>query len=288
MRGMWRFIVASLGAALLFCGALTAESVAQSVRNDAVDVAESASSSGKAQVLQPGVSKPTSPILAGASTVPLVGTSKVSPVRKRPYAGIDSTAELESRHVLVRFAASVDSAAQIQALSGVNGAKIVRKYTLVPGLALVEIPATQGVNAALEAINQSQQVLYAEPNYVRHLQATPNDPRFGDLWGLYNIGQSGGTKDDDIDATEAWDRVNDASDIIVADVDSGMDYTHPDLAGNRWVNPGEIPGNGIDDDGNGYVDDVYGYDAINGDGDPMDDHGHGSHTAGTIGALGNN
>jgi subtilisin family serine protease len=278
-----------MGVALIFCWSLAAENTVQPVRDGAAEVVEGASSSATAVALKSGVSKPTSQILAGVSaTVPADTTPQVVSVSKRTYAGIDSTAELESRHVLVRFAASADSTAQVQALSAVSGATIVRKYTLVPGLALVEIPATQGVNEALEAINQSQQVLYAEPNYVRHLQATPNDPRFGDLWGLYNIGQSGGTADDDIDATEAWDRVNDASGIIVADVDTGMDYTHPDLAGNRWVNKGEIPGNGIDDDGNGYVDDVYGYDAINGDGDPMDDHGHGSHTAGTIGALGNN
>ncbi len=289
MRGIWRFISASMGVALLFCWSLAAENAPQPARNDAAEVVNpQESSSGTALALTPGVSKPTSQILADVSSSVASSVSSVSPARKRPYAGIDSRAELEPRHVLVRFAETADTAAQTQALSAVNGAKIARKFKLVPGLALVEIPATQGVDEALAAINQSQQVLYAEPNYVRHLHATPNDPQFGDLWGLENIGQGGGTVDDDIDATEAWDRFTGSPDLIVGVVDTGMDYTHPDLAGNRWVNTGEIPGNGIDDDGNGYVDDIYGYDSVNGDGDPMDDHGHGSHTAGTIGAIGNN
>ena len=76
--------------------------------------------------------------------------------------------------------------------------------------------------------------------------------------------------------------------VVVASIDTGVDYTHEDLAANMWVNPGEIPGDGIDNDGNGYVDDVYGIDAANGDSDPMDDNGHGTHTSGTIGAVGNN
>ena len=76
--------------------------------------------------------------------------------------------------------------------------------------------------------------------------------------------------------------------VIVANIDTGVDYTHPDLAANMWRNPVEIPGNGIDDDGNGYVDDVYGIDTANHDSDPMDDQGHGTHTAGTIAAVGNN
>jgi hypothetical protein len=116
----------------------------------------------------------------------------------------------------------------------------------------------------------------------------PNDPRFSDLYGLHNTGQGGGTADADIDATEAWQISTGSRDVIVGVVDSGIDYTHPDLAANIWVNPGEIAGNGIDDDGNGFVDDVHGYDFVNDDGDPFDDNGHGTHCAGTIGGVGNN
>ena len=118
--------------------------------------------------------------------------------------------------------------------------------------------------------------------------STPDDPRYGDLYGLHNTGQSGGTNDADIDAPEAWQVSTGSRDIIVGVVDTGIDYNHPDLVANMWVNPGEIAGNGIDDDGNGFVDDVHGYDFVNDDGDPFDDQGHGTHCAGTIGGVGNN
>jgi hypothetical protein len=113
-------------------------------------------------------------------------------------------------------------------------------------------------------------------------------PRFGELWGLENFAQTGGTNDADIDAAGAWDVNTGSGSLIVAVIDTGVDYTHPDLAANIWTNAGEIPGDGIDNDGNGYIDDVHGYDFFNRDGDPRDDHGHGTHVAGTIGAVGNN
>jgi subtilisin family serine protease len=87
---------------------------------------------------------------------------------------------------------------------------------------------------------------------------------------------------------EAWNIATDASNTVIAVIDTGVDYTHPDLAGNMWVNPGELAGNDIDDDGNGYIDDIYGIDTINNDSDPMDDGYHGIHVAGTIGGTGNN
>jgi len=97
-----------------------------------------------------------------------------------------------------------------------------------------------------------------------------------------------GTPDCDIDAPEAWDIHTGSSDVIVAVVDTGVDYNHRDLQANMWVNSGEIPDNGVDDDGNGYVDDIYGYDFINKDSDPIDDRGHGTHCSGTIAAEGDN
>jgi len=117
---------------------------------------------------------------------------------------------------------------------------------------------------------------YMEPNYIIRLDKTPNDPDFDQLWGL-----------DKISATAAWD-IRTESNVIIAVIDSGVDYTHPDIAANMWVNHGEIPNNGIDDDGNGYIDDVYGYDFGDNNSEPLDDYGHGTHCAGTIAAVGNN
>ncbi len=155
-------------------------------------------------------------------------------------------------------------------------------------LAKISLDKSVSVEAALELLRKDSTVQYAEPNYIRHISATPNDPRFNELYGLHNTGQTGGTADADIDATEAWDNSVGSNEIVIAVIDTGIDYTHPDLAANMWVNPGEIAGNAIDDDNNGVIDDVHGFNAITGSGDPMDDNDHGSHCAGTIGAVGSN
>ena len=131
-------------------------------------------------------------------------------------------------------------------------------------------------------------VAYWEPDAPLGLTALPDDVDFHELWGLNNTGQSGGRADADIDGPEAWDLTTGSRSVVIGVMDTGTDYTHPDLAANIWTNPGEVPDNGIDDDGNGFVDDVHGYDFVNGDGDPIDDNGHGTHVAGTIAAVGNN
>jgi subtilisin family serine protease len=119
------------------------------------------------------------------------------------------------------------------------------------------------------------------PNYLVHTSSvTPNDSMFQELWGLR--GQNG------IDATRAWSITTGGDDIVVAVVDTGIDYNHPDLRENVWVNPREIPGNSLDDDGNGYIDDIHGINAATNSGDPMDDNNHGTHVSGTIAASGNN
>jgi len=129
-----------------------------------------------------------------------------------------------------------------------------------------------------------------EPDYLYYPSGLADDPFFSDgsLWGLRNQGQAGGKEGADIRAVEAWDLRNDASEVVVAVIDTGLRMTHEDIAANLWTNPAEIPGNGIDDDGNGVVDDVHGFDAIDGGGEPSDEDGHGTHVAGTIGAAGNN
>ena len=123
------------------------------------------------------------------------------------------------------------------------------------------------------------------PNIVKHLDRTlPDDPQFADQWCHRNPN----TTTADMGSPRAWDTTTGAQSVVVALIDSGVDYTHPDLAANIWTNPGEIAGNGIDDDGNGYVDDIHGIDSGNQDCDPMDYDGHGTHVAGIMGAVGDN
>lgn len=141
---------------------------------------------------------------------------------------------------------------------------------------------------ALKKIQGHPAVLYAEPDYVVSIGGIPDDSRFSELWGMHNTGQTGGVNDADIDAPEAWEISTGTKDVVVGVIDTGVDHSHADLTDNMWVNPGEIAGDGVDNDGNGYVDDIYGINAITGAGDPMDDQGHGTHVAGTIGAKGNN
>lgn len=178
----------------------------------------------------------------------------------------------------------LSSAAQT-ALASING-RIDRTFAT---LGVVRIKTTLSPGDAIEKLYRSGTVIYAEPDYqIKLNQTIPNDSQFSDLWGLDNSGQTGGTPDADIDAPEAWKTRTNANPTIVGVVDSGVDYTHEDLAANMWTNPKEIPGNGIDDDGNGYIDDIYGIDTHNDDSDPMDDNSHGTHCSGTIGAKGNN
>ncbi len=141
----------------------------------------------------------------------------------------------------------------------------------------------------LKGIRGHPDVEYVEPNFAVHgAQAFPNDLDFSRQWGMHNTGQTGGTPDADADAPEAWTLGTGSAQTVVAIIDSGIAYDHPDLASNTWVNSGEIEENGLDDDGNGFVDDRYGYDFANNDPSPLDDLSHGTHVAGSAGAIGNN
>ena len=125
---------------------------------------------------------------------------------------------------------------------------------------------------------------YAEPNWYVEADLRPAEAYRGEQWNMHNVAQFGGVVDADIDMLEVWDNPPEVSEVVVAVIDTGIDYTHPDLDGVVWTNPGETPDDEIDNDGNGFVDDYYGWDFYNNDNDPMDDHNHGSHCAGVIAA----
>jgi thermitase len=149
-----------------------------------------------------------------------------------------------------------------------------------PSLNLEEVVLRPGkpVGEALREYEADEHVEYAEPDYIVQALATPNDPHYFHLWALGKI-----------NAPTAWKTSTGSNQVVVAVIDSGVDYTHPDLAANVFVNPFEANGTpGVDDDGNGVVDDLHGYNAAANTGDPWDDNGHGTHVAGTIGGVGNN
>ncbi len=198
----------------------------------------------------------------------LVGTERGKNGKSKGYVADE---------LLVRFSPKSKGKQRAKAekndiLASIGAGNIKRSYHLVPGLTVVKLPGGLSVENALKRFKGKGEILYAEPNYELYALAIPNDPNFSDQWGMHNTGQTGGTSDADIDAPEAWDIENDANEIIVAVIDTGVDYNHPDLVANMWT------------DANG----CYGYDYVNDDNDPMDDHFHGTHCAGIIGAVGNN
>jgi subtilisin family serine protease len=170
---------------------------------------------------------------------------------------------------------------------------------------VVRVPATTSIEAAIRGYERDPRVLFAEQNRVVVPFDTPTDPMFADQWSLNNTGQShrisdlglsptvtgSGTADADVDGVEAWDVTTGGSGPVIAVIDTGVDIDHPDLVNSLWVSPGEIAGNGMDDDGNGFIDDVHGWDFQNDDGDPSPpstlDGSHGTHVAGIIAAARN-
>lgn len=181
---------------------------------------------------------------------------------------------------------------------------------------VLKVGEDKSMASVLATLNQNPDIEYAEPNFIYRIDpikgdkvvskkllkspftdftaATPDDPSFGQLWGLRNTGSNepqggAGVEGADVNALKAWDLTKGSKAVKIAVIDTGVDYNHPDLKDNIWTNEAEANGKpGVDDDGNGFIDDIHGYDFANNDANPMDGHGHGTHCSGTIGAVHNN
>ncbi len=196
----------------------------------------------------------------------------------------------KERELLVKFKSGTVTTSSVRAHQAV-GASFEKRFTLVPGLEHVKLPQELSVRDAIVQYMSDPDVEYAEPNYLlRPASRRPDDTYFGQQWSLENLGAfANGTPGADIQATDAWEIHTGDTGMIIAVLDTGIQYNHPDLVGNIWTNSGETScTDGVDNDGNGYTDDCSGYDFLNNDNDPMDDIGHGTHVAGTVGAWGNN
>ncbi|MBA2726016.1 MAG: S8 family serine peptidase, partial [Actinobacteria bacterium] len=195
--------------------------------------------------------------------------------------------------LLVGFKPSASRAARREALDEIGGR--ILHGTDLPDIELVDLGAHKNIEKAQAKLEKQGAVGYAEPNHIYSASASfPSDKSFPNQWAFDNTGQtigsSTGTSDADIDAPEAWDSST-GGEVTVAVIDSGVAFDHPDLSTNLWSNPGEAGAkatNGIDDDNNGFVDDNLGWDFVQNDNRPLDQNGHGTHVAGTIGAQGNN
>jgi len=177
--------------------------------------------------------------------------------------------------LLVKFKSGTASAAA-RLVNAEIGASLLEEFPDL-GWQRVKLPADLSVTRAITDYKKFADIEEAQPNFYYHLTLAPNDTRYAELYGMAKIS-----------APAAWDLTTGNAATVVAIIDTGVNYNHQDLAANMWTNAGETNNNGADDDGNGFVDDYYGYDFFYNDSDPLDQNGHGTHTAGTVGAVGNN
>ncbi|HYX67828.1 MAG TPA: S8 family serine peptidase, partial [Terriglobales bacterium] len=223
-------------------------------------------------------------LAAGQRTLPAV------PGKTAPRAGLQQPAPSGPKYrpdsLLVLFRKGVTSQSMASAHAAV-GASVVRAYRIVPGLQRVQLPKGTNLASALRAYRHNPAVQYAEPDYRVQITAPLSDPLFGQQWDMSNIGQVvggvAGTPHADIDALDAWSITTGSSSVYVGVIDTGVDYNHPDLTANMWTAAFSFTDGGITCPANSR-----GLNPVYGSCDPMDDYGHGTHVAGTIGASGSN
>ena len=193
-----------------------------------------------------------------------------------------------NREILVSYTHNLQ-AANLKRTYLFNNMKLLKNFKSV-NIDLIKVPESMSVENALSMLNTDSNVIFAEPNYLRYAEINiPNDTYFENLWGLHNINQYlNSISGADINALEAWNYTTGNNDIIIAIIDSGVDINHPDLKTNIWVNRNETPGNNIDDDNNGFTDDINGWNFIQKSNDLTDIFNHGTFIAGVIGGSGNN
>jgi subtilisin family serine protease len=223
-------------------------------------------------------------VTAGLAALLLCGPAGAAPLTgaapDRPGTR-GTAARWVPRQALVSFRADVSlSAVRRLAIQNAGRVAAILPPTAGRGRAAVVHSATLSTDELIEALGADPRVVRVEPDYLMHLDATPDDPDLPMLWGMLRIRAPG-----------AWDLTAGSPSAVLASIDTGVDYTHPDLAANMWRNPGEIAGNGLDDDGNGYIDDIHGMASapdVTDPADPMDVQGHGTHTAGIMAGVGDN
>ena len=234
-------------------------------------------------------------------TCPYAGANETEPEiaydeNGMPYIVGEVIVKYTSNVAALRMASSLEESQTMEMLSFSVEEDL---SDIVPGMQFASVDTEIPLDTVIAALESSPFVEYVEPNYYIALtlpeepvpvdedaisalseymmERLSNDPLYSSQWGLTKI-----------NADKAWDTTTGKRDIVIAVIDTGVDYKHPDLAANIWVNPRETLNSNKDNDGNGYAGDYYGYDFINNKADPMDDNGHGTHVAGIIGAVGNN
>lgn len=239
--------------------------------------------------------------------LPSVAKSSVSKDKKSIWTAGNSTPKYAPKELIVKLkqnSKSFTTNTNDEVKKVLNSALSINNTTVSSvkkmnsaNVSLVKVNTNKNIVEVAKSLSKASSIIeYAEPNYQFHAfdisaKWTPSDSYYSSLWGLKNKGQSingqTGTSGIDINVESAWSITKGSSNVTVAVIDSGIDYTHDDLKNNIWVNTKEIPNNYIDDDNNGYVDDVNGWDFYGYDNDPYDYSGHGTHVSGTIAASTN-